>query len=297
MTTIKTVGLIGAGFMGKGLGKCLLRHGFDVRVVANRSRINVEALVEIGAREEPAIENLAAGSDAVLLCLPSATIVEETVVRLVPALSSGSLLIDCSTTDPETARRVASLLKDRGIDYAEAPLTGGAQQAEEGVLGALVGAEMGAFERARPILQAFCNTIEHFGGPGDGQAAKLLNNYMVIGIIALVTETFDKARRAGIDWRQLYEVARRGSGDSGVMHRIFPKAFDGDYSGYMFSVAAAHKDMRYFQDWSRGVGGPSDLTEAVLAIFREAEAHGIGDRRVSELLDLDLRSGHGTART
>ena len=293
MPRTRSVGLLGTGFMGHGMGARLLGAGFRLRVAAHRRRENVEALVALGAVEVDGPEAVVAGTDTVVCCLPTAEAVERTVDAVLPHMAPGTLLIDCSTTAPSTARRIAARLEAAGMGYAEAPLTGGARQAAEGTCGALAGGSDAAVARARPVLEAFCASIEHFGGPGAGQAAKLLNNYMVIGIIALVTETFDKARAAGVDWEKLFAVARRGSGDNGVMHRIFPKGFEGDFSGYLFAVAAARKDMAYFADWAEEVGGASALAREVLKTFEAHEAAGRGGLRVSELLAPE-HSGSGS---
>lgn len=284
MPGVETVGLLGTGYMGKGMGERLLRAGYCLRVTAHRRRGNVDALIALGAEETDSAEVLAEGADTVLLCLPTAETVDHMVARLIPGMRQGALLLDCSTTAPDISRNIAAGCEAAGIHYAEAPLTGGAAQAAEGVCGALLAGSEVAAARARPVLECFCKSIEYFGGPGKGQAAKLLNNYMVIGIIALVTETFGKARMAGVDWRKLFEVAQAGSGDNGVMHRFFPKGFDGDFSGYLFAVGAARKDMAYFADWSREVGGPSELATTVLKLFETHETAGRGELRVSELL-------------
>ncbi len=278
------VGLLGTGFMGLGMGARLLKAGFTLHVTAHRRRENVEALCALGAVEAVDSETVAAEADTLLLCLPDAETVEGTVETVLPRLKKGALIIDCSTTAPAVSRRIAEKLDAAGIFFVEAPLTGGAQQAADGVCGTLVGGSDEAVSLACPILESFCVSIEHFGDIGAGQAAKLLNNYMVIGIISLVTETFDKARAAGVDWEKLFEVARRGSGDNGVMHRFFPKAFSDDYSGYLFAVAAARKDLSYFTDWAKEVGGASPLAEEVLRSFEAHVAEGRGGLKVSELL-------------
>lgn len=282
------IGFVGVGGMGAGMVARLLAAGRPVTVLAHRSRGPVEAAVAAGAAEAASAEALATASDVVILCTRTAATAEETVARLLPHLAAGALVIDTGTAPPEVPRRLHAQLAAQGVGFAEAPLTGGVRQAAEGTLGALVGAEPAVFERARAVLADCCASVRLFGPPGAAATAKLLNNYMVMGIIALVTETFGRARDAGIDWRALYEVATRGSGDSGALRRMVGNAVEGDFRGYVFDVASALKDLDYFDGVAADTGGPSGLSEAVHAVFAGAVAAGHGGRLVSELLEPGL---------
>lgn len=283
------VGFIGVGGMGRGMAGRLLDAGHALTVIAHRNRAPVEELTQRGAREAATYRDLAEHSEAIVLCVSNSDVVERVVAELEPHLSEGVLVIDTGTSRPEDCARLAERLAARGAVFIEAPVTGGVKQAAEGSLGALVGASAAGFEAARPILEAMCQTVHFFGPPGAGNTAKLLNNFMVFGIAALVFETFERAEAAGVDWRKLYEVAICGSGDSGVLRRIVGSAIEGDFGGYVFSVEGALKDLRYFDAVARETGGPSDLSSAVRAVFDSAAADGHGARRLSELLSPELR--------
>jgi 3-hydroxyisobutyrate dehydrogenase-like beta-hydroxyacid dehydrogenase len=114
---------------------------------------------------------------------------------------------------------------------------------------------------------------------------------MVMGIIALITETFGRARAAGVDWAALYEVATRGSGDSGALRRIMGGAVHGDFGGYVFDVGSALKDLDYFRGVAADTGGASALAGAVHAVFDKAVAEGHAEKLVGELLRPDLAQG------
>jgi 3-hydroxyisobutyrate dehydrogenase-like beta-hydroxyacid dehydrogenase len=131
--------------------------------------------------------------------------------------------------------------------------------------------------------------VRHFGPVGSGAKAKFINNYMVMGISALVTEAFAAAAEAGIDWGELHDVVQCGSAQSGVLERIMDKAREGDFSGYVFSVGNAAKDMRYIADYLGGAGRETPLLRAVHDLFQHADATGHGDRRISELLRPEIR--------
>lgn len=279
--------------MGHGMAACLLDAGYPVHVIAHRNRRPIDDLVSRGAEEAPDYAALAARSDAVILCVTDSRVVEEVVEALAPSLRPGMMVIDMGTSSPESSRAIHARLAALEVAFVEAPVTGGVKQAAAGELGALVGAEPAAFEAARPLLDAMCKTVHHFGPPGAGNTAKLLNNYMVFGIAALVIEAFDKARDAQIDWQKLYDVVICGSADSGVLRRIIGSAVQGDYQGYVFSVDGSLKDMKYFGELSESMGGVSELGRAVTQVYERAVAEGRGERLLSELLAPDPGAGDG----
>lgn len=286
-----TTGFIGLGGMGSGMVARLLAAGRPVTVLGHRRRAPVEAAVALGAVEAADARALAEAADTVILCTRTAETAEASVEALLPWLRPGTLVIDSGTAPPEVPRRLHARLAERGVAFAEAPLTGGVTQAAEGTLGALVGAEAAIFPRVEAALAPCCATIRLFGPPGAAATAKLLNNYMVMGIVALIAETFGRARTAGVDWGALYEVATRGSGDSGALRRIMGGAVQGDFGGYVFDLAGALKDLDYFRGVADGTGGPSALAEAVHAVFATAVAEGHGDKLLGELLRPELARG------
>jgi 3-hydroxyisobutyrate dehydrogenase-like beta-hydroxyacid dehydrogenase len=278
------IGFIGAGMMGRGMAANLLKGGHEVSVIAHRNRAPIDELVRAGAREAGSLETLARGSELIILCLSTAKVVEEVVGGLRPHLRAGVIVVDTGTTDPDTTRRLARELSHLGVAYADAPMTGGVEQAAAGEIGALVGADAETFARIRPVIACYATRIKHFGPPGSGNVAKLISNYLVIGTIALVSEAFAAARAAHVDWADLYEVMLAGSGNSGVLRKMLDAALAGDFDGYRFSIANASKDIGYYADVAERLGKLTPLTEAVVDIFAKA-AVGHGGRNVSHLLD------------
>lgn len=279
------IGIIGAGMMGQGMASNLLKHGHGVHVLAHRNRAPVEALVAEGASEARDLPDLARDCALIILCVSSADVVRDTVAKLRPHLRAGQMLVDCGTTDPETTRHLARELSHMGVSYADAPLTGGPEQAAKAELGVLVGADEATFAKLLPVFQCFATTIKHFGPPGAGHAAKLVSNMLVTGMVALVAEAFTAARLAQVDWRDLYEVMLNGSGNSGVLRKMVGPALDGDFDGYRFSIANAGKDIGYYLALAERLGCGSKLTEAIAERFAEAVETGHGGRNVSHLLD------------
>lgn len=275
------IGFIGVGMMGRGMGLNILKEGHELWVIAHRNREPVDDLVRRGAYEALDLETIAAKAEVIMLCLSSAKVVEETLAKLKPRLKAGQVVIDTGTTDPETTRRLSRELLRLGVSFADAPVTGGPEQAVAAELGVLLGADEATLERIGPVLGCYSSRIRHFGPPGAGQTAKIISNFIITGMIALVSEGFGAAHREHIDWKSLYEVMLNGSGNSGVLRKMLEPALKGDFDGYRFSLANAAKDIGYYCDMHE----PTALADAVANLFRDALKGGHGGRNVSHLLD------------
>jgi 3-hydroxyisobutyrate dehydrogenase-like beta-hydroxyacid dehydrogenase len=155
-------------------------------------------------------------------------------------------------------------------------------------LGALVGADPETLERIRPVLECVCATVSPMGPVGSGQTAKLISNYLVLGMVTLVADAFNVARKAGVDWEKLYAAMLRGSGNSGVLRKIVAPALNGDFDGYPFSLTNAQKDMGYYMALAEERGFRSSLADEIMAVYDAAVANGDGDARISRLIDPKL---------
>ena len=282
------IGFIGVGVMGSGMASCLLKAGYPLSVVAHHNRQPVEQIVAQGAVEMPDYASLVAASDVIILCVSNSKVVEDVIKLLKPFLRADMIVIDTGTSQPSSIRALNEELSALAVKFVEAPVTGGVVQAAAGELGALVGAKEEHFIAVKPLLQTFCKTVHHFGLPGVGNSAKLLNNFMVMGIASLVIESFTKADQAGIDWQKLYDVVICGSADSGVLRRMIGGAVEGDFKRYVFDVNGAQKDINYFCDLAEELGGVSSLAVSVQQVFKQAVDDGHGQRLLSELLSPEV---------
>ena len=278
------IGLIGSGMMGHGMAVNLLQHNHQVSVIAHRNRGPIDDLVAKGAVEAKDLKGVAR-ADVILLCVTTSKVVADTILGLKPHLRRGQIILDSGTSAPDATRHLAHDLKAIGVNYADIPLTGGPEQAELGALGVLCGADEETFTRIAPLLACFATTIKHFGPPGSGHTAKLISNYLVTGMVALVAEAFGAARLAQIGWRDLYEVMLNGSGNSGVLRKMVEPALKGDFDGYRFALSNANKDIAYYTELAAKLGCTTHLTESVAEIFAKAVETGHGGRNVSHLLD------------
>lgn len=278
------IGFIGVGLMGHGMAANLLKNGRHVSIIAHRNRAPIEDLVSKGASEAGSLQEMALNSDVIFLCLSTSEIVRDTISALKPGLRRGRIIIDSGTSRPVATRQLAGELAELGIGYADAPMTGGPEQAALAELGVLCGADPQTFEAIKPLLSCFASTVRHMGPVGSGHAAKLISNYLVTGMIALVAEAFATARKADIDWRDLYEAMLNGSGNSGVLRKMVVPALEGDFEGYKFAAANASKDIGYFMEFAMEFGAASQLASAVEKVFSDAVSRGLADKNVSHLL-------------
>ena len=288
------IGLIGAGLMGHGMATNILAAGHELHVVAHRNRQPIEDLVSRGAVEAASPAALGSLVDIVVLCVTGTPAAQKIIHALTPVLQPGMLVIDTTTNTSGGPEAFSSTLARLDVTYVEAPVTGGAQQAREGVLGAIVGCDKDLPRDARDVLSCFCRQIEQFGPAGAGARAKLVSNFLALGTAALVIETFRKARALGVDWQKLYELAQHGSGKSVGLDRIAGGAVAGDFKGYKFSVDNSVKDLSYFADLAEKNSCNSDLIPALLDVFSSAASNGHGSRMISELLDPELIGENST---
>lgn len=283
--SVSRVGFVGVGLMGHGMAANLLKAGHDLTVIAHRNREPVEDLVGRGAHEASSLAELAGLVEVIVLCVTGTPVVEQVMAELRGHLHDTHLIIDTSTSDPTSTERLAAELHRDGVELVDAPLTGGAQQAAEGVLCAMVGAHDAAFERAEEILSAFCSRVIHFGGPGAGHRAKLINNYLVMAMVVAITDTYCVARHAGVDWSKLYGAMKFGSNYSEALRRIMEPALGGDFDGYKFTVQNALKDISYYTAFADQHRLTSGLAREVESYLAKAVADGHGDQMLSRLID------------
>lgn len=282
------IGFVGAGLMGHGMAVNLLKAGHEVTVIAHRNPAPIEDLVRRGARKVADLGELAQQADLIITCVSNSNVVQDVIETLKPHLRAGQIILDMGTSDPAVNRRLASELGAQGVAFAEAPVMGGPAQAADAELGALVGAEPETLERIRPVLESLCASVSHVGPVGAGQTAKLISNYLSLGMAALISDVFNVARKAGVEWDKLYAAMLTGSGNSVALRRMIEPALRGDFEGYAFTLANAHKDMGYYTALAGERGLRSSLADEVMAVYDKAIAAGHGEQRVSRLIDPKL---------
>lgn len=261
------IAFLGVGFMGYGIALNLIKKGHRVRVIAHHRRERIEKLVREGAVEVEDYPELLDGAEAVFSCVATAGQLEVVVDRALAFLDSVTLWIDCTTSRPGVAEKVAGLLKKHGVDFVDAPVTRSPRDAEMGRLVSLVGAEPELYQRALPLIQCYSESITRLGPLGAGLRAKLINNFITMGQVALVTEAMRAADRAGIDRRELYDILVQGAANSGTLRKMVPPSLEGDFGGHAFSLGNGAKDVRYCKEMHVDADTGKILSEALAQYY------------------------------
>ena len=283
---MKHIGFIGAsGLMGHGIAKNLLAKGFAVSLTVHRNHDGVADLLAAGAKLAGSVAELG-NCDVVMLCVTGSPQVEAALSGPQGVLSNaraGLLVIDTSTSEPESTQRLAALCAQHGAVLVDAPLARTPVEAELGKLNTMVGASPEVFEQIKPVLQAYCENIFHVGDPGAGHIVKLLNNFIGQAIATATAEAFAVGAKAGVDVQQLVNVVSAGAVNSGIFQAM-AKTLNGDFAGLKFELDNARKDLRYYTHLAEMVNVPSFVGEAVHQSLATASALGFGKQFVPALV-------------
>lgn len=270
----ETIGFVGVGLMGHGIATNLLKAGYPLTVIGHRNRAPVEDLVGKGATEVTSLGDLAARSSVVFLCLTDAVAVESVVGEMEASFKPGTVIVDCSTSDPVVTVRLAQRLAQAGVAYCDSPMGGTPAQAEAGQLQAMVGATPETFERLKPIFDIWTERAVLVGGVGDGHRMKLINNFLSLGYGALYSEALAIARKSGLSVQQFDSVIRGGRMDCGFYGTFMGYALEGRRDAHKFTLTNAYKDMRYVEAMANAGGCVSAVSSAIKNSYAMAVAAG-----------------------
>ena len=272
--SLEAVGFVGVGLMGEGMAANILKAGHPLNVIAHRNRTPVETLVAQGANEVSSLPDLAKTSTIIHICAPGSPQVEAIVAELLPHLQPESVVIDCSTADPTSTERLATLLETRGCHLADAPLGGTPVQAEAGELSTMMGASNEVFERVEPIIKAWAVNVVHMGPVGTGHKMKLLNNMLSLGYGAMYSEALALAQKNGISVAQFDSVIRGSRMDCGFYQTFIDYALNGNRESHRFTLTNAVKDLSYLEAMAAASKVPNPIGNAAKNSFTMAVAEG-----------------------
>ncbi|MFZ4531825.1 MAG: NAD(P)-dependent oxidoreductase [Alsobacter sp.] len=280
------IGFIGVGLMGHGMAKNIVEKGYALTVMGHRNRAPIVDLVGRGAREATSAGDVARASSIIFICVTGSTEVDALVRGpggLKEGLSAGSLVVDCSTSDPVSTMALAAELEGLGVTLVDAPLSRTPKEAWEGTLDTMVGASDAVFARLKPVLDTWAGRVIHIGGTGDGHRMKLLNNFIAMGYAALYSEALSLARKVGITPERFDSVVRGGRMDCGFYQTFMRWTLEGDRDAHKFTVRNAFKDMRYLESMADAAGIANPVGNAVKNSYAYAVAAGKADHYVPML--------------
>jgi 3-hydroxyisobutyrate dehydrogenase-like beta-hydroxyacid dehydrogenase len=254
-----TVGLIGLGLMGGPMGLNLLKAGFPL-FVWNRTKSKAEELVAAGAQLAADPRGVAQRADVLITMVSDPPALEE-VLFGAPGANSGALdamrrgttLIDSSTVSPDLARRVAAACAERGVDFLDAPVTGGTWGAKKGELVFMVGGQADVLERVKPVLEAVGKKFPLLGPNGAGQTVKLAMNLLLALQVDAFAESLALVTSAGVPAEKLMEVFQASMARSGVLDVKAPLMVKGEFPA-SFPLRLMHKDVRLALELARERG-------------------------------------------
>ncbi|MBX5470767.1 MAG: NAD(P)-dependent oxidoreductase [Thermoleophilaceae bacterium] len=294
MERIERVAFIGLGIMGSRMAANLCRAGFEVHAF-NRTRARSEELAERhGAHVADTPREAAAAAQATVTMVVDSPDVEQVLLGedgAAHGMSAGHLAIDCSTISPEASRSIGARLRERGVGFLDAPVTGSSPRAEDGTLTIMVGGERADYERALPVLEAMGLLVVYAGPQGQGSMVKLINNAVAAANAAALAEALVLAERAGVDTDALVRVMAAGSGDSAMLALKARPMLERDFSP-LFKLDHMLKDVRHTLAAARAAGVELPLGERIERLYAEASERGHGSddfAAVVEALDREMR--------
>jgi len=276
------IGFIGLGNMGGPMAKNLVKAGHQVKVF-DLSAAAVDGLVAAGATAAASAGDAARDVNFVVTMLPAGGHVRAVYLGdggLLSVAAAGTVFIDSSTIDVETARAVIAEAEKAGMGMLDAPVSGGVGGAEAGTLTFMVGGKEESFAKAKPVLDVMGKNIFHAGGAGNGQVAKVCNN-MILGISMIgVSEAFVLAGKLGLDDQTMFDIVSTASGQCWSLTSYCPvpgpvetSPANRDYQPG-FTAAMMLKDLRLAQDAAQSASASTPLGAQAAALYGLMEASG-----------------------
>ncbi|WP_226566778.1 2-hydroxy-3-oxopropionate reductase [Bacillus stratosphericus] len=271
----KRIGFIGLGIMGMPMAKNLLKHKYKVTVFDINQQV-VDKLADAGANRASSSKEVAKNSDVVITMLPKGEHVRQAVFGehgVMEGASVGMVVIDMSSISPVDSKEMAELTTQKGVDFLDAPVSGGEPKAIDGTLSIMVGGNAAVFEEVKDVLSAMGRDIVRVGDSGCGTTAKLANQIIVNLNIAAVSEALVLATKAGIDVEKMYKAIRGGLAGSTVMDEKIPMILKRNFkAGGRVDINL--KDLTNVMNTAHQLDVPLALSSHLLEIFHALKADG-----------------------
>ena len=282
------VGFIGLGVMGAPMALNILKHGHELTVF-DRSPEAIAHLVKAGAKAAATAKEVGAASEFVVTMLPEPQHVEEVVLGkngVAEGLQQGGIVIEMSTIDPGTSKKIGDELRKRGMDLVDSPVGKTSEHAVTGTLTLMVGGNQAAIDRAMPVLKCMGTDTYFCGGPGTGHAMKITNNLLATTIMVANTEALAIGIKAGLTLELMQRVMRTTMAWNQQLAVAMPKkAFLGDDSPG-FACRLAGKDVRLACEVAEAQGFEALVGRAAQATLDRAGKMGMGDRDTAVLMKI-----------
>jgi 3-hydroxyisobutyrate dehydrogenase len=278
------IGFVGLGNMGGRITRRIVAGGYPVLGFD----VDPARAAEAGAMAAGSPAAVAEGSDVVLLSLPDSPVVETVVLGedgILGAARPDQVVVDLSTSSPSSTVELHRRLGERGVDFVDAGISGGAAAAEQGTLTIMAGGSEAALDRVRPVLDTFSARVFHMGASGAGHTAKLLNNFLNGISLAATAEVMVAARKAGLELHTFLDVLNNSSGVNFATLNRFPKIVDGDYLEGGLTGNLMLKDLRLYAELARELEVRTPTATGCIEAFELAAELGYGEQISNRVVD------------
>lgn len=282
------IGVVGTGRMGNLFSQNLLKAGFELTVM-DVNKAAYQNLIAMGAEAAESPMEVGERTELVITSLPKNEIVQEVITGIKGILEGakpGNILIDMSTTFPLTTRWIGKEASKKGVNFLDAPVSGGPKGARDGTLAIMVGGERKVYEKVRSVLEKIGNKVFYVGELGAGQSLKLVNNLIYnLNRLAMV-EGLALGVKAGIDPKTMVDVIGVSTGNSFALQYLAQDILRGNFEGRESSLKLACKTLKLISEFADELNAPLFLTNLAKQIYHMAKARGLEEESPSSVIKL-----------
>lgn len=282
------IGFIGLGLMGSAMVSCLQDNGYELVVMANRSRTAIDVAIARGAQEVSTAAEMARLCDIIMLCMDTSQSVEGRMRGddgVIAGLQKGAVVIDFGTSLPASTRALAAEVAAAGGQMLDAPLGRTPQHAIKGLLNIMTAGDKAAFDKVKPVLEVVGENVFYLGQSGAGHVMKLLNNAMSMTTASMMSEIYAMADKAGLSRQDVYDVMSSGPNHSPMMDLVTAYSLENDPSKLAFAIKNGSKDLGYYNQMLKDEGIDKSVSASAADAMAQATSDGRGDDMVSQMLD------------
>ncbi|SFD44189.1 tartronate semialdehyde reductase [Lentibacillus persicus] len=291
------IGFIGLGIMGKPMSQNLIKAGYELIISSSNSETNKE-MKDLGAEVADTYIEAAAKAEVIITMLPNSPEVKDVILSeggLIYGARAGTTIIDMSSIAPIASQEIGEALREKGIGFIDAPVSGGEPKAIDGTVSVMAGGDKKTFEKCLPIMEAMAGSVVRTGDIGSGNSTKLANQIIVALNIAAVSEALTLTEKMGVDNDLVYNAIRGGLAGSNVLDAKAPKMLEGNFDPG-FKVDLHLKDLNNVMETSTDIDVPLPLTASVRETLKALTADGNGEddhaaimRYYEKLANVDVR--------
>lgn len=287
MAEIRRIGFVGLGLMGGSMVRRLVQSGFGLTVF-DIDQSKMGQFKGLTVSPAASLREVGEKSDVILSSLPYPLTVRSVYLDkggVLENVLNGKVIIDMSTVDPETSQTICKVAAEKGVNYLDAPVSGGPREAESGKLVIIVGGDRGAFERCKNIFDTLGSTVHYAGSSGMGNVVKLVNGVMSMGNILIAAEAFVLGTKAGVDGQTLFNILRTSGGTSHHFVKRYPNVLVRNFEPG-FTIDLAKKDVGLALDMAKGLSVPLPATSLVHQLYSAMSAMGDGKKDFVAIINL-----------